>query len=115
MRPLLVALVALTLVGCGGNSEPAGSGGAITVQQALASRPGQPLLVQGALIASAGTVRLCSAVLESYPPQCGQPSLVVQGLDLNTIPALTTANGVTWSDHEIKLRGTVDDGMLAVA
>jgi hypothetical protein len=70
--------------------------------------------VRGALIVSGGIARLCYAVLEFYPPQCGGPSLVVRELDLNTVGELTNANGVTWSDREVRLRGTIADGALTV-
>lgn len=71
--------------------------------------------MRGSLIGERGTLRLCYSVLESYPPQCGKPSLVVEGLDLNTVSDLTTANGVTWSDGEIKVLGTVAAGTLTVS
>jgi hypothetical protein len=116
MKPLLCGLLALALAACGSSAKPAGSdGAAVTIKQAMAAKTSEPLLVRGALIATGGTVRLCYAILESYPPQCGQPSLVVKGLDLDTVRALTTANGVTWSDREIRLRGTIADGALTLS
>jgi hypothetical protein len=39
----------------------------------------------------------------------------VRGLDLDTVRELTNANGVTWSDREVRLRGTVADGTLTVS
>jgi hypothetical protein len=38
----------------------------------------------------------------------------VRELDLNTVGELTSANSVTWSDREVRLRGTVTDGTLTV-
>lgn len=52
------------------------------MQEAIDSRLDGPLQVQGFLIERAGELRLCSAILESYPPQCGEPSLRVEGGDL---------------------------------
>jgi hypothetical protein len=116
MKVVLVALLTVALAACDAGNESGSPGSsAITVKQALAAKPREPVLVRGALIASGGTVRLCYAILESYPPQCGRPSLVVQGLDLDAVGKLTTANGVTWSDREVRLRGTVADGALAVS
>jgi hypothetical protein len=114
---VLVALVTVALAACGGGGTKSGSPGssAVTVKQALAAKPSEPVRVRGALIASGGTVRLCYAILESYPPQCGRPSLVVRGLDLDTVRELTNANGVTWSDREVRLRGTVADGTFTVS
>jgi hypothetical protein len=114
--PPLVAALALTACGSSPDTPPAaGTGPGITVKQALAAGISGPLLVRGALIAEGGTIRLCSAILESYPPQCGRPALVVEGLDLETLRRLTTANGVTWSDREVKLLGTVMAGTLTMS
>jgi hypothetical protein len=35
-------------------------------------------------------------------------------LDLNTVGELTSTNSVTWSDREVRFRGTVTDGTLTV-
>ncbi len=115
MRFVLLALLTVSLAACGGGPDSAAPGNSvITVKQALGANPSEPVRVRGALIVSGGTARLCYAILESYPPQCGGPSLVVRGLDLDTVGELTSANGVTWSDREVKLRGTVNDGTLTV-
>jgi hypothetical protein len=115
MRFLLLALFTVAIVACGSGTDSGAPGNAaITVKQALTAKPSETLLVRGVLIASGRTVRLCHAILESYPPQCGGPSLVVRGLDLDTIGELTSANGVTWSDREVRLRGVVTDGTLSV-
>jgi hypothetical protein len=49
---------------------------AVANQQAL---NGQAVLVRGFLIADARGARLCSVILESYPPQCGGEAIVVRG------------------------------------
>jgi hypothetical protein len=36
-------------------------------------------MVRGYLIERDGELRLCDAILESSPPQCGEPSLRVEG------------------------------------
>jgi hypothetical protein len=115
MRFLLLALLTVAVVACGSGTDSGAPGNsAITVKQALTAKPGEAVLVRGALIVSGGITRLCYAVLESYPPQCGGPSLVVRELDLNTVGELTSANSVTWSDREVRLRGTVTDRTLTV-
>ena len=73
------------------------------------------LLVQGHLLAKQGDpLKLCSALMESFPPQCGQPHLVVEGLDLAGISDLQTEGNVTWSNAPVKLRGSVRDGVLTI-
>lgn len=86
------------------------------MEQALASRSPEPLFVRGTLVAlRGGPVRLCSAILESYPPQCGGPSLTVLGAELDTVPGLQTAGSVTWSEQPAELLGVVRDGVLTVS
>ncbi len=126
MRSLLlllaVAILALPACGSGQAAEdrapppPAARavGPGISVEEALASKLDVPLLVRGYVVAAGGEIRLCNALAESYPPQCGVASLVVEGVALDALPALTTAEGVTWSEREVKLLGRVEDGVLLV-
>jgi hypothetical protein len=99
--------------GCGGTDGP------LTPDQARDASGG--VTVEGALIAIEGApVRLCSAILESYPPQCGEPSIEVRGLDLDSLDGLSsTRQGedvipARWSDRPIQVTGTVEDGVLVV-
>lgn len=116
---LLSALTVLALAGCGG-SEPSSSdaagdssapvsqgtpvpGGGLTVQEAIDSGLDGPLMVRGYLIERNGETRLCSALLESSPPQCGEPSLRVEGPS----PAP--------SEERVSLLGEVDGSTIAVS
>jgi hypothetical protein len=68
MRFLLLALLTVAVVACGSGTDSGAPGNpAITVKQALTAKPGEAVLVRGALIVSGGITRLCYAVLESYP------------------------------------------------
>ena len=71
--------------------------------------------VRGTLIAGAREVRLCSAILESHPPQCGEPSLRVRGLDLVGVSNMEQAKGVGWTRRDVTLAGELEDGVLTVA
>jgi hypothetical protein len=121
---LLLSLAVLVLPACGSGQpadDPAppppaarAAGPGISVQEALASKLDVPLLVRGYVVAAGGEIRLCDALAESYPPQCGVASLVVEGVALDELPALTSAEGVTWSERELELLGRVEDGVLLV-
>ena len=108
----LTLLLALAASGCGGDDSP------LTPEEAR-DASGE-VTVEGALIAIEGEpVRMCSAILESYPPQCGQPSLEVRGLDLDALDLASTRPGdevtrARWSDRPIRVTGTVEDGLLIV-
>jgi hypothetical protein len=128
----LFATLALAAVvaGCGGNDAPAGgpaagstvpqssglgAGPGISIEEAIASDSDEMLLVNGNLLAEAGEVRLCSALAESFPPQCGGASLRVRGLKLKEVDGLITQADVSWTDRPIPLLGVVEDGTLTVS
>ncbi len=50
---------------CGGDDQ-------LSVEEAR-DRDGSVVEVEGYLIERAGELRLCEAILESFPPQCGEP------------------------------------------
>lgn len=82
-------------------------GPALEIPDALAAADG-PVRVAGALfVGPDGRVLLCSALAESFPPQCGGDRLEVVGLDLDTVAELQDANGVRWAEG-VELSGTID-------
>lgn len=112
---LLLILVAAGCTGEGGSDDPVDSddppvlviadGGpgdepGFSVAEALTHGPTDDLvMVTGALFVDAdGTVRLCDAIAESFPPQCGGDRIVVEGLDLADVPDLQEENGVRWAE-----------------
>jgi hypothetical protein len=109
-----VFFVALALVGCGGKDEPAGGGGPVEILVEDAGDHEGPAIVTGSLLANGDDVRLCAALAESFPPQCGGGSIVVVGLDLDKLDGLTTEGDVTWSDLPISVEGVLADGTLTV-
>ena len=117
------ATTVVTSDGGGGVSPVSAVGPGLSVADALASTLDGPLLVNGFIIVDdGGQVRLCAGLLESFPPQCGAPSLGVQGLDLDGFEGLNSAlpveggiRTVSWTDQPVQLLGTVSDGVLTVA
>jgi hypothetical protein len=107
-------LAALTLAGCGGDDEPAGGGdpAEISVEEAVDHEG--PAVVTGSLLANGDDVKLCAALAESFPPQCGGGSISVVGLDFDGLEGLTTEGDVTWSDLPISVEGVLADGTLTV-
>jgi hypothetical protein len=84
-------------------------GPGISVPEAIASagEVGEVLVNGNLFIDADGTVRLCDAIAESFPPQCGGARLEVRGLDLEAVPELQEANGVRWAEG-IQLFGRVE-------
>ncbi len=73
-----------------------------------------PAVVTGSLLANGDDVKLCAALAESFPPQCGGGSISVVGLDFDGLEGLTTEGEVTWSDLPISVEGVLADGTLTV-
>jgi hypothetical protein len=123
---LAALVVAAALAACGGDGDASGdTGGAllpaaatgpgISIEEALEAGSDEPLLVNGNLLILEGQPRLCSALAESFPPQCGGASLLVTGLSLAGLDGLNSEGEVTWTDRPIKLLGVVSDGVLTVS
>jgi hypothetical protein len=127
----VVLVVVLILTGRGGGHGPGRHGAAgdagpvsgssmtamgpgLSVSDALASKLPGPLLINGYLLAGGGIVRLCEALRESSPPQCGGASLAVQGLDLGAREDLREQQGTRWSPNPVQLLGHVEGGVLRV-
>lgn len=122
---LLVSVLAVVAVACGsddgedtGGAPPTSSSPssrALTVEEARAAASGEEVVVTGALFVSdADGIRLCGAILESFPPQCGEPSLVVTGLDLSTVELQSADDGsVSWAEG-VELTGIVEGDELHV-
>jgi hypothetical protein len=115
----LAAILALGIAACGGASSPSVPPTpapsiepvAVADPDALvrdpASLDGKLVKVRGFFLASDGKARLCSVVLESYPPQCGGGAVAVTGevpadvmdaLDSTSEPDLAQA---TWGWVEV--------------
>ena len=84
-------------------------GPGLSVAEALGHQATDDVVtVTGALFVDPdGTVRLCDAIAESFPPQCGGDRIEVQGLDLATIADLQEEGDVQWSDS-VTLFGSVE-------
>ena len=116
MRIVLLLACAAMLAGCGSGGEPAATqsppaagapapGGGLSIEEATASDLDEPLMVRGYVIERDGELRLCEAILESHPPQCGEPSLRI------------VANGVPVapSEEPTSLLGEVEDGEIRLS
>ena len=64
------------------------------------------------VIDESGT-RFCSVLLESFPPQCGAPSVDLVDLDAIAVD-LQEEQGVQWTDEIVVLLGRYSDGTFTV-
>jgi hypothetical protein len=102
--------------------EPAGNpgsgpvtpldGGGLSVGDVLRNDIDGGFAVQAFYLADGRGPRLCDALAESYPPQCGGDAIPFDntaGVDLGM---LQSAQGVTWSDGVVVVVGEVVDGVF---
>jgi hypothetical protein len=126
MRALTLLMLLVALVSCarlGGPDEPIagdapvlvvaeggpGDGPGLSVAEALTHGPtDDQVTVTGALFVDPdGSIQLCDAIAESFPPQCGGERIEVQGLNLAAVADLQQANGVRWAES-VTLFGSVE-------
>lgn len=84
------------------------------MEQLLDRSSDTPVAVQGLLHVEGDAARLCAAILESYPPQCGEPSVELVGLDLAAVEGTTTADEVTWKEGAVLNLERAADGRFTV-
>lgn len=65
----------------------------------------------GTVIDTGTEVRLCTAVLESYPPQCGG-GIVLQEWSWDGLEGSESASGTTWGSYAV--HGVYDGEVMAV-
>jgi hypothetical protein len=116
-RAILLVLV-LVAAGCGGSD---GNSKIPTVDPGTAiGLNGQEVIVQGyfSRAPDATLGQMCPMLDESYPPSCSSPALPVSNLtkegqqkrQLTRDPE----TGALWSQNEVELRGSIDEGALVV-
>ena len=93
---------------------------AIGVDEA-AAHDGEAVVLEGFLLAAPEAVhRLCSALAESYPPQCAGARVEIVGLDVFNISGTTTnaelpeGERTLWTDRPIRLTGTLEGDRLVL-
>jgi hypothetical protein len=104
------------LTGCGANDgvaqpEDCPDGRSYSVEEAVEQRPTGVIQVEGFIVSQDGHTRLCSALLESYPPQCGAPSLHLPAAPLQG-DATKSADGTTWTEDERRILGSLTGDTL---
>lgn len=97
-------LVAVALVGCAPQDDPSSTEPAAAFADLPIPVPGGEVTVAGAVLDDGDGPELCAALLESYPPQGGGPS--IEGWDWDAVPH-DEASGVRWTES-VELQGTFD-------
>lgn len=93
--------------------------GGLTISDALDTDATGVLAVKGFLFVENDEIRLCEALAESFPPQCGGAVLTIDAPSVDALTfddevPLNSAQGVTWTDFHITLLGELDGETLVV-
>ncbi len=95
---------------------PAGAGGDEPPPAAMpiadAADASGPVAVHGFLVVVDGEARICEALAESFPPQCGGPSITLTSYDQVDPDDLQSEGAVTWTDYAVTIFGEMVDGTL---
>lgn len=127
IQPIVLGSV-LLLAGAGacGGSDDTGTAPPTTAVPAVAvadaaGHDGELVVVEGTVLAAPEAPhRLCEALAESYPPQCGGARLEIVGLDLALLPPLDAneelpeGEQTRWSEHPVRLTGRVEGEALVL-
>jgi hypothetical protein len=119
MNRMILCLSLLVLTGCGASgggpqSDHCDDGRSFSIGEVVEERPTGVVEVEGYIVSRAGETRLCSALLESHPPQCGNPSLRLPGPPPQG-DGVESAEGVTWTEGEHRILGSLrKDTLLRV-
>lgn len=115
----VAVVVVLVAAGCG---DQAGSGaagepdtdGVLSVAEALDHEGDEPVTVEGLVLSDGNGTYLCSALAESFPPQCGSPAVNVVNLELATVDGLQEEGTVRWSERLVRVQGRMLGGVLTL-
>ena len=88
--------------------------GGLTITEALEGEPTGVIAVQGFYFDDGTGARLCEALAESFPPQCGEASIPLGdgALDVIDPDEIQESQGVAWTDHPVTILGEIVDGTL---
>ncbi len=131
LTSLLAGLAVFALGSCGGSdsSDDAGTsdptsvvatadGDTLTVGELLDAedqgRSGHNVVVVAMLVDDGTGMRMCEALAESFPPQCGGRSIEVMNPDVVDVD-FTEEQGVRWTDGPVSLFGWVEGDTFFVS
>ena len=79
------------------------------IQDALRIQGSKRARVRGFLLRCGDEpARLCTELLESMPPQCGGPSMIVEGADVASLPGTARGEDCVWTMDPVELEGVVE-------
>lgn len=115
----LLCVLAVVVTACGSDDDGDDAGvtpdpGAAIAVADLVDGEALDATVIGFVIWDTERARLCDLIMESYPPQCGGPSVEIANPDvLDT--TLDEASGVRWTPNAVELAGSYDGSTFTLS
>lgn len=106
----LIAVAILVLSACGGGSDEVST---IDVATLVSDSEVRDVVVEGAVVWDDSGARLCQALMESFPAQCGAPSVPISNPDA-VDAAFDESGGVRWTPSFVVLTGQYDGSQLTI-
>ena len=112
---VVIGALALLAAACGSAREQAGANNAPLLNPEEAQDRGGVASVQGFFWArpSDGQYRLCSEKLESFPPQCGEPAVDLDIVDVTQLAGVEFQQNVFWAD-QVRVSGILNRARMNV-
>ena len=104
IRLLSMAFAIVVLMSCGAETENAAT---LDVAQLASGNSLGSVVVEGAVVWDDMGARLCQSLMESFPAQCGGPSVAIsnpEAIDAN----FDESGGVRWTPSFVTLAGQFD-------
>jgi hypothetical protein len=101
-----IAVLAVVVLGCGSDSEndSSSAGLPLSVEGLLEAEPSGTVETVGFVVVDQTGARLCFALAESFPPQCGGDSVEIANPDdLDVV--FEESGDVRWTDPAVVVRG----------
>jgi hypothetical protein len=86
----------------------------MSVEDALAVSIDGGFAISGFFLDDGSGPRLCDALAESFPPQCGGASIELDNSVGVELDGLVTEGAVTWTEQPTVLVGEIVDGLFVV-
>lgn len=98
----------------GTGGAESGADGSVPVGEAVSAQIQGPFLMSGYLLIDGGGARLCEALAESFPPQCGGTSVLLMPAEAPAGATTTTEGDVTWTEQPLLVEGEIVDRVFVV-
>ena len=110
---LLGLTIALLGCGSGDGDSPSSEALPLSVEGLLEAEPAGSVEAIGFVVIDSAGARLCFALAESFPPQCGGGSLEIVNPDEIDV-AFEESGAVQWTDSAIVVRGQYSEQTFTI-